>query len=175
MQKHTQILFWIGCYVLGVLHLGCGQSGDKAVLYLEKTKGLANIIMKQSSSFVSMNLMYNTVWEYAKVTEMDFDAAYDEMMGTRPDSLKLDMDVNKVQIAKMMVLAEKPPKDMDRVHERLTELYQMYLDFHRFMMKEPSGAQEKYNEEFEIYVNDMNAITSELNQYIAEAYQKLSL
>ena len=175
-MKNQNFIKWAGGFSLLLIILaGCGQSKKQAVLYLEKAKGLGSIIMKQSSSFVSMNRMYNTVWEYAKVTEMDFASAYDEMMGTRPDSLKLDMDVNKVKITQLMGLAVKPPKDMDRVHERLTELYEMYLDFHDFMMKKPGGSQDEYNEELEIYVNDMNDIASELEQYITEASQRLGL
>lgn len=174
MKKHMfQNIFFIAL-TLSFLFSGCSRSTKDALLYLEKAKGLGNIIVTQSSSFTSLAKMYDTVWEYARVTEMDFKSAYDEMMGTRPGSLILEMDVNRVRIARLMSLVKKPPKEMDKVQVRLEELYDMYKQFHAFIVKFPALSQEEYIEEINIYIDDINAIKSELDLLISEAYQKIS-
>jgi hypothetical protein len=44
-----------------------------------------------------MNLckMYNTVWEYAKVTDLDFKSAYREMM-LNTSGIEMQMETNKL-------------------------------------------------------------------------------
>ena len=174
MKKHMFQKIVLLSFTLGFLFSGCSRTTKDALLYLEKAKGLGNIIVTQSSSFVSLAKMYESVWEYAKVTEMDFKSAYDEMMGTRPGSLILEMDINRGRIAGLMRLAKKPPKEMDKVQARLEELYDMYKQFHAFIVKFPTLSQEEYREEINIYVDDINAIKSELDLLISEAYQKIS-
>ncbi len=174
MKKHMFQNIVLLSLSLGFLFSGCSRTTKDALLYLEKAKGLGNIIAIQSSSFISLSKMYDSVWEYARVTEMDFKSAYDEIMGTRPGSLILEMDVNRVRIAGLMRLAKRPPKEMDKVQARLEELYDMYKQFHAFIVKFPLLSQEEYREEINIYVNDTNAIKSELDLLISEAYQKIS-
>ncbi len=155
--------------VIGLFAAGCGHPKRDAEIYLIKAEGLGNVLVQQCSSFVSLAKMYDSVWEYSKVTHLDFKSAYDEMMANRPGGLTLEMEVNKQRITRMLDLSKDPPKEMQKVHERLKELYDMYLQFHAFIVKFPSLSQEKYGEEINIYIKDINDIKTELEQLITEA------
>ena len=153
---------------------GCGGGGTKTkLLYIEKARGLGDIIMKQAEANLNICRMYDTVWEYAKVSDMDFETAYREMTAGRADAARLDMEANNTQMTIMLSTLENPPKGFEMLHERLMELWDMYGQFEAFVAKLPSVAQEEYHQEVDIYVRDLNDIRTELQDLITTAQNSI--
>ena len=75
MRKSNKTTQLITFGLLAVLLIGCGQPKKNNQFFLQKAKDLGDIIIKQASGDVNLCNMYNTVWEYAKATEMDFKSA----------------------------------------------------------------------------------------------------
>jgi DNA repair ATPase RecN len=152
-----------------IILAGCGGGGTKTkLLYIEKARGLGDIIMKQAEASLNICRMYDTVWEYAKVSDMDFGTAYREM-GGRADGVRLDMEANKARMTVMLSTLESPPKGFEKLHERLMELWDMYKQFEAFVAKIPDVSQEEYHDEVDIFVSDLNDIRTELQDLITAA------
>ena len=169
-SKTTTQLIILG--VLVALLICCGQSKKKNLLFLEKAKGLGDIIIKQASGNMSLCKMYNTVWEYAKVTNMDFKSAYREMI-LNTSEIEMQMETNNQMMDRMMNMVKSPPKNMTGIHDKLIELRELYLEFNEFVFQSPQVSQKKFNVKVDEYLEDINSLKGELDRLIAEAEAKL--
>jgi len=154
--------------VMAVLLVCCGQSTRQGLFFLEKAKGLGRIIITQASADMNLCKMYNTVWEYAKVTNLDFESAYQEMM-LDTSEIKSQMETNRQMMDRMMNTIKGPPKDMTAIHDKLIELREFYIEFNTFILQMPATSQEKFNAEADVYLEKINSLKSELDRLISEA------
>jgi hypothetical protein len=154
--------------VMTVLLLCCGQSKRQSLVFLEKAKGLGEIIAKQASGDMNLCKMYNTVWEYARVTDLDFQSAYREMM-LDTSEIEMQMETNMQMMDRMMNTVKSPPKNMTGIRDKLIELHESYLEFNEFIYQLPQVSQEKFNAEADAYLESINSLKGELDRLIAEA------
>ena len=168
-NKTTQLII-LG--VMTVLFVNCGQSKRQSLLFLEKAKGLSGIFITQASADMNLCKMYNTVWEYAKVTDLDFQSAYKEMM-LDTSEIEMQMETNKQMMDRMMNMVKSPPKNMTGIHNKLIELRELYLEFNKFVFQMPQVSQGKFNTEADAYVAKINSLKGELDRLIAEAESNL--
>ena len=172
MRKSNTTTQLIILGVMTVLLVCCGQSKRQSLFFLEKTKGLGEIIIKQASADMNLCDMYNTVWEYAKVTDLDFQSAYREMM-LDTSEIKMQMETNMQMMDRMMNMVKSPPKNMTGIHDKLIELHESYLEFNKFIFHLPQVSQEKFNAEADAYIANINSLKGELDRLIAEAEANL--
>ena len=169
-KKITRLAF-LGVMIAFSVFCG-GGSKKESLLFLEKAKGLGGIIVKQASADVSLCNMYNTVWEYAKVTDLDFRSAYREMRMNTTE-IKAQVATNKLMMDEMMDMVKNPPENMKEIHDKIVELRKLYLEFNAFVLELPQVSQESFNAEVETYLADIDSLKSELDHLIAEAEANL--
>jgi len=116
--------------------------------------------------------MYNTVWEYAKVTNLDFKSAFREMM-LDTSGIEMQMETNNQMIGRMMDMVKSPPKNMNGIYDKLIELRASYLEFNKFIFQLPQVSQEKFNAKADAYLTNINSLKAELDRLIAEAEANL--
>jgi len=172
MRKSNTTTQLIILGVMTVLLVYCGQSKKQSLFFLEKAKGLGDIIIKQASGDMNLCKMYNTVWEYAKVTDLDFQSAYREMM-LGISEIEMQMETNMQMMDRIMNMVKSPPKNMIGIHDKLIELRESYLEFNKFIYQLPQVSQEKFNAEADAYVANINSLRGELARLIAEAEANL--
>jgi hypothetical protein len=158
--------------VTAVLLVCCGPSKRQSLIFLEKGKGLGEIIAKQASGDMNLCKMYNTVWEYAKVTDLDFQSAYREMMLDTSD-IKQQMETNLETMDRMMKMVKSPPKNMAGIYDKLIELHESYLEFNEFVYQLPQASQKEFNAKADAYLANINSLKDELDRLIAEAEANL--
>lgn len=158
--------------IMTILLVCCGQSKKKSLFFLEKAKGLGEIIIKQASGDMNLCKMYNTVWEYAKVTNLDFQSAYKEMMVDTSET-KMQIETNMQMMDQIMNMVKSPPKNMTEIYEKLIELRESYLEFNKFVFQLPQVSQEKFNAKADAYLTNINSLKGELDGLIAEAEANL--
>ena len=172
MRKSNTTTQLIILGVMTVLLVYCGQSKKQSLFFLEKAKGLGDIIIKQASGDMNLCKMYNTVWEYAKVTDLDFQSAYREMM-LGISEIEMQMETNMQMMDRIMNMVKSPPKNIIGIHDKLIELRESYLEFNKFIYQLPQVSQEKFNAEADAYVANINSLRGELARLIAEAEANL--
>ena len=150
----------------------CGQSKQQSQFFLERAKRLGNIIITQASADMNLCNMYNTVWEYAKVTNLDFQSAYREMM-LDTSEIEIQMETNNQMMDRMMNMIKSPPKNMTGIYDKLIELRESYLEFNKFVFQLPQVSQKKFNAKADTYLANINSLKGELDRLIAEAEAKL--
>jgi hypothetical protein len=165
-------LYLLGAMTVFLAFCGGGRSKKESFLFLEKAKGLGGIIIKQASGDVSLCNMYNTVWEYAKVTDLDFQSAYREMRMNTTE-IKAQVATNKLMMDDMMDMVKNPPENMKGIHDKLVELREQYLEFNAFVLELPQVSQETFYARVEVYLADIDSLKSELDNLIAEAEANL--
>jgi len=172
MRKSNTTTQLIILGVMTVLLVCCGQSKRQSLFFLEKAKGLGEIIIKQASADMNLSKMYNTVWEYAKVTDLDFQSAYREMM-LDTSEIEMQMETNMQMMDRIMNMVKSPPKNMTGIHDKLIELRESYLEFNKFIFQLPQVSQEKFNAEADAYLANINSLKDELDRLIAQAEANL--
>jgi hypothetical protein len=95
MKKSNKTTQPIILSVMTVFLVCCSQSKRQSLFFLEKAKGLGGVIINSTSADMNLCKMYNTVWEYAKVTDLDFKSAYREMM-LNTSGIEMQMETNKL-------------------------------------------------------------------------------
>ena len=169
-QNNKTQLIILGTMI--VLLVCCGQSKKQRLLFLEKAKGLGGIIITQASGDLSLCKMYNTVWEYAKVTDLDFPSAYREMM-LDTSQIRMQMETNMQMMDQLMNMVKNPPKSMTGIHDKLIELRESYQEFNRFVYEPPQVSQEEFNADVDNYITHINLLKDDLDRLIAEAEANL--
>jgi hypothetical protein len=141
------IIILIGAFVLTI---SCSNKAQEEEEYRIKAKGMADVIVTQAQGCISQSKAYHTAWEYAKVTEMDFDSAVKEILSGDMEANKQMMRENKARIDKMLEGLEDIPEKYEEAHNKLKELYETYIKLHKLALK-PLKDMEKY----EAAVNDL--------------------
>lgn len=168
MRKSNTTTQLIILGVMAVLLVCCGQLKRQSLLFLEKAKSLGEIITRQASADMNLCKMYDTVWEYAKVTDLDFQSAYKEMM-LDTSEIKMQMETNMQMMDRIMNMVKSPPKNMTGIHDKLIELRESYLEFNKFIYQLPQVSQERFNAEADAYVATINSLKGDLDKLIVEA------
>jgi hypothetical protein len=169
MKKHIWPVFSAVVVLLGLGVTACGGGEQRTFLYLEKARGLGDVIMKQAGADLNICKMYDTVWEYARVSDMDFETAQREMMGGRVEALFLEMDTNQEMLVRMLGLTENPPRNCRDIQIKLDGLYSRYKKFHRFIRKNPTLPQKQYKQKVQAFMDDLAELKEELDQVIVNA------
>jgi hypothetical protein len=128
-----------------VYFAGCGNQGREERAYEIKAQGLGELIAKQASACVSQSRAYMAVWEYAKVSEMEFEEAAAEMLGAETRQNKAMMVENKAMIETLLEELKDPPKKFEESYTKLMELHAIYVQLHTLAL-DPSDDMEEHNE-----------------------------
>lgn len=168
MQKSAMTKRFVFVGIITVLLVCCGAPQQNKQIFLMKAGDLGDIIVKQAAGDINICNMYNTVWEYAKVSDMDFKTASREMM-VDTAGIKMQTDSNMQMMDRLMNTVNKPPKGMTGIRDKLVELREAYLEFSRFVYKTPDTSQETFNSKVDKHVENIEALKSELDDLIAAA------
>ena len=97
------------CQVFGVLIFfafglfsGCSNRAQEERKYEIKAQGLGELITQQAYACVSQSKAYQAVWEYAKVSEMDFETAAAQLLGPETRQNKATMVEHKAMIENLL-------------------------------------------------------------------------
>ena len=140
------------------LFSGCTNRAQVERRYEIKAQSLAQFIVSQAQACVSQSKAYQAVWEYARVTEMDFDAAAAQMLGPQTKQNKATMVEHKGMIENMLEELKEPPSKFEETYKRLGELYEIYVQLHDLAM-DPLDDMEKH----------MNSVSKLSDQIVAKA------
>ena len=125
------------CRILGILVLfffglfsGCSNRAQEEKRYEIKAQGLGELITQQAYACVSQSKAYQAVWEYAKVSEIDFETAAAQLLGPEMKQNKAMMVEHKAMIEKLLEELIEPPSRFEQTYKRLGELYEIYVQLH---------------------------------------------
>jgi len=135
---------------VAVFTINCSNKAQEEEEYQIKAKGIGDVIASQAQGCISQSKAYRTAWEYAKVTEMDFDSAVKEILSGDMEASKQMMIENKARIDKKLEELEGPPEKYEEAHKKLMELYETYIELHKLALKPMKDI-----EEHEAAVNDL--------------------
>jgi hypothetical protein len=124
---------------------GCGNQGREEGAYEIKVQGLGELIANQASACVSQSRAYMAVWEYAKVSEMEFEEAAAEMLGAETKQNQAMMVENKALIETLLEELKDPPEKYEESYKKLIELHEIYVQLHTLALQ-PSDDMEEHNE-----------------------------
>ena len=116
------------------LFSGCSNRAQEEQRYEIKAQGLGKLIAQQASACVSQSKAYQAVWEYAKVSEMDFETAAAQMLGSETRQNKAMMVEHKSMIEDLLEELEDPPSQFEGTYEKLVELHEIYVKLHDLAM-----------------------------------------
>lgn len=168
MMIKKQVIIILGAIVFLMADAGCGGGKKERFLYLEKTRGLGEIILRQAEANINIARMYDTVWEYAKVTDLDFDSAYSEMMLDTSEILR-GMQENREMMGGLIHKLGEPPKGCENVDETLQILFKRYLKFYRFMKKKPEVSQQEYAQKINAHLEKLQLLKDDFDSALSEA------
>jgi len=110
------------CLLVILFLSDCSNRAREEEAYGIKAQGLGELIAKQASACVSQSRAYMAVWEYAKVSEIDFEMAAAEMLGEETRQNKAMMVENKAMIDNLLEELRNPPVKFEESHNKLVEL-----------------------------------------------------
>jgi hypothetical protein len=116
------------------LFVGCTNRAQKERQYEIKAHGLGELIVNQAYACVSQSRAYQAIWEYAKVSEMDFKSAAAQMLGPETKQNKAMMVEHKAMIEDLLEELKEPPSKFEETYKRLGELYEIYVPLHDLAM-----------------------------------------
>lgn len=128
-MKKCQILVGLVFFAFG-LFSGCGNHAQEERRYEIEAQALGKLISQQAYACVSQSKAYQAVWEYAKVTEMDFETAAAQMLGSETKQNKATMVEHKAMIENLLEELKEPPSRFEETFKRLGELYEIYVQLH---------------------------------------------
>jgi hypothetical protein len=124
-------------------NVSCQNKGKKEDIYAIRVGDLSDVILTQSSACLSQAKAYTAVWEYAKVTGEDFDTAARHILGSARAEAKGSFAHNKMMIQDFLKKVEDPPEKYRSSHEKLLEMYDLYIKLNDLAVK-PNAPQEEY-------------------------------
>lgn len=127
------------------LFSGCGNRAREEKEYAIKAQSLGELITQQASACVSQSKAYMAVWEYARVSEVDFQTAAKEMLGAETRENKAMMVEHKAMIENLLEELRDPSSGFESTYDRLAELHDIYVKLHDLGM-EPSDDMQKHME-----------------------------
>ena len=143
-MKKTSVCILALLFVIG-LFFGCGNRAREEARYTIKAQSLGELMVQQASACVSQSKAYMAVWEYARVSEVDFQTAANEMLGAETRANKATMVEHKGMIEDLLEELSDPSTDFESTHDRLAELYDIYVKLHDLAM-DPSDDMRKHME-----------------------------
>jgi uncharacterized protein YdiU (UPF0061 family) len=130
-------------YLAMGLFEGCSNRAQERQRYKIKAQSLGKLIAGQAQACVSQSRAYQAVWEYAKVSEMDFETAAAEMLGPETKQDKTMMIEHKTMIENLLEELKDPPSEFEETYRMLGELYEIYVPLHDLAM-DPLDDMEKH-------------------------------
>ncbi len=124
------IVFFMFC-----LFSSCSNRAQEEQKYEIKAQGLGELIVQQASACVSQSRAYQAVWEYARVSDMDFETAAAQMLGPETKQNKATMIEHKAMIENLLGELKEPPSQFEETYKKLEELYEIYVQLHDLAMK----------------------------------------
>jgi transposase len=159
-MKKCLVSFAILTFSFG-LFSGCSDRTQELQRYEVKAQGLGELMTQQAYACVSQSKAYQAVWEYAKVSEIDFETAAAQMLGAETKQNKAMMIEHKSMIEKLLEELKNPPSQFEVTYKKLSELYEIYVQLHDLAM-DPLDDMEKH----------MDSV-NELSDKIAEIKREL--
>ena len=132
-MKKCQILVVLIFFAIGFFS-GCTNRAQKERGYEIKAQGLGELITQQAYACVSQSKAYRAVWEYAKVSEMDFETAAAQMLGSETRQNEAMMVEHKAMIENRLEELKEPPSRFEETYKRLGELHDIYVQLHDLAM-----------------------------------------
>jgi hypothetical protein len=128
-MKKCLIMATIFLFVV-CMFVGCTNREQKERQYTIKAVKTGEFIVNQAYACVSQSKAYQAVWEYAKVSDMDFKTAAAEMLGPETRQNRATMAEHKVMIEDLLEELKDPPSRFEEMHKKLGELYELYVQLH---------------------------------------------
>lgn len=143
MERRPNLIFYSLLLSVLFLNISCQKKGKEEDLYAQKVEDFGDLILVQSSACLNQSKAYTAVWEYAKVTGEDFDSAARHILGPARAEAKEQFIQNKMKIDDFLQKVKGPPEKYKSSHEKLLEMYGLYIKLHDLALK-PSAPQEEY-------------------------------
>ncbi|UCE22427.1 MAG: hypothetical protein JSV46_09530 [Candidatus Aminicenantes bacterium] len=155
-RKYSRIFL---VFSLLVLLVGCARQQEEEKAYREVLMSAGEVITKMASACISHARSYISVREYARVTEEDFDAIVDKIIGSDYQEVLAQLKANKKKIDEFMEGLEEPPSALAELYRKLFELHTLYSKIHALAVS-PSGSMDEYSvsiNELESQLNDLKS------------------
>ena len=130
-------------FLIFSLFSGCSNRAQEEQKYEIKAQGLGKLIAQQASACVSQSKAYQAVWEYAKVSDMDFETAAAQMLGPETKQNKAMMVEHKLMIEDLLEELKDPPSRFEDTYKKLAELHEIYVKLHDLAM-DPSDDMDEH-------------------------------
>jgi hypothetical protein len=111
-------------------YFGCSNRAQEEKRYEIKAQSLGELMVNQAYACVSQSKVYQAVWEYAKVSEVDFKTAAAQMLGPETSQNKAMMVEHKTMIEDLLAQLQEPPSRFEETYKRLGEIYEIYVQLH---------------------------------------------
>jgi hypothetical protein len=145
-----------------MLFSGCSNREYAERSYEVKASKVGQLMVSQAEACVSQSKAYQAVWEYARVSNMDFKTAAKEMLGPQTNQNKATMVEHKAMIEGLLDELKEPPAKFEITHKRLGELYEIYVQLHDLAM-DPLDDMDKHMKSVGELSNQIVEKTQELN------------
>jgi hypothetical protein len=117
-------------FLLVGFFFGCSNRAQEEKRYEIKAQSLGELMVNQAHACVSQSKVYQAVWEYARVSEIDFKTAAAQMLGPETRQNKATMVEHKAMVENLLDQLKEPPARFEETHKRLGELYEIYVRLH---------------------------------------------
>ena len=165
-MKKSRVLVGLILFVFG-LFSGCSNRAQEERRYEIKARSLRELIVGQAYACVSQSNAYQAVWEYAKVTDMDFDSAAAQMLGPQTKQNKATMVEQKAMIENLLEELREPPSRFEEAYKRLGDLYEFYVQMHDLAM-DPLDDMDKH-------MNSVNKLSDQIVEKARELDASLAV
>lgn len=143
MDRRFLLKFCVLLLCVFFLDISCQNRGKEEAMYALRLEEVGDVILVQSSACLDQSKAYTAVWEYARVTGEDFDSAAQHILGPARAKAKGQFIQNKKKIEDLLQNVENPPEKYKPAHEKLFEMYNIYVKLHDLALK-PTAPQEEY-------------------------------
>jgi len=137
------LLFYVLIVSIFFCDISCRNKAKEEAIYAQRIGDLADVILVQSSACLNQTKAYSVVWEYVRVTGEDFDSAAKHILGPARAEAKGQFHMNKMNIDDFMQKVENPTEKYRYAHEKLREIYALYVKLHELALK-PAAPREEY-------------------------------
>jgi hypothetical protein len=121
----------------------CRDKAREAEAYARRVKLVGDLILGQTSAYISQSKAYIAVWEYAKASGEDFKTSTRHVLGAQHEHNKIEFLSMKQNIAERLDKLADPPRKYTTAYEKLLALHNLYLKLHSLALN-PAPSQEKY-------------------------------
>lgn len=167
MSRRFLLFFHVLIFCVFFLDIGCQNKDKKEAIYALRLGELRDVILVQSEACLNQSKAYSAVWEYAKVTGEDFERAARHILGPARAEAQSQFRMNKMNIDDFMQRIENPPEKYRSSHEKLLEIYALYVKLHDLALK-PAAPQEEYEASVYKLYDELLKEASKLNTLLGE-------